>query len=136
MLSNRSMPRSVVIPELAYPDIGNAIDWLCSAFGFTLRLRMGNHRAQLNAGDGGAVVLIEQSGGVSFRSAVMVRIEDVNTHYDRARRSGVKIVREPTDYPYGERQYNVKDFAGHHWCFSQSIADVDPRQWGGTPAEL
>jgi uncharacterized glyoxalase superfamily protein PhnB len=136
MLSNRSMPRSVVIPELAYPDIGNAIDWLCSAFGFTLRLRMGNHRAQLNAGDGGAVVLIEQSGGVSFRSAVMVRIEDVNTHYDRARRSGVKIVREPTDYPYGERQYNVEDFAGHHWCFSQSIADVDPRQWGGTPAEL
>jgi uncharacterized glyoxalase superfamily protein PhnB len=132
MLSNRSMPGIVVILELAYPDIGNAIDWLCNAFGFTLRIRMGNHRAQLNAGDGGAVVLIEQSAGVSLRSAVMVRIEDVNTHYDRARRSGVKVVRESTDYPYGERQYNVEDFAGHHWCFSQSIADVDPREWGGT----
>ena len=85
------MPGSVVIPELAYPDIGNAIDWLCNAFGFTLRIRMGDHRAQLNVGDGGAVVLIEQSAGVSLRSAVMVRVEDVNTHYDRARRSGVKI---------------------------------------------
>jgi uncharacterized glyoxalase superfamily protein PhnB len=136
MLSNRSMPGSIVIPELAYPDIGNAIDWLCHAFGFTLRIRMADHRAQLNVGVGGAVVLIEQSAGISLRTAVMVRVEDVNAHYERARRSGLTIVREPTDYPYGERQYNVEDFAGHHWCFSQSIADVDPREWGGTPAEL
>ena len=136
MLSNRSMPRSVVIPELAYPDIGSAIDWLCNAFGFTLRIRIGDHRAQLNVGDGGAVVLIEQGAGISLRSAVMVRVEDANAHCERARRSGVRIAREPTDYPYGERQYNAEDFAGHHWCFSQSIADVDPREWGGTPAEL
>jgi hypothetical protein len=53
MLSNRSMPGSIVIPELAYPDIGNAIDWLCHAFGFTLRIRMADHRAQLNVGVGG-----------------------------------------------------------------------------------
>jgi uncharacterized glyoxalase superfamily protein PhnB len=136
MLSNRSMPRSVVIPELAYPDIGYAIDWLCNTFGFTLRIRMGDHRAQLNFPNGGAVVLIEQSAEVSLRTSVMVRVEDVKAHYDRAKRSDVRIVREPTDYPYGERQYNVEDFAGHHWCFSQSIADVDPREWGGTPAEL
>jgi len=135
MLSNRSMPRSIVIPELAYPNIGDAIDWLCKAFGFTLRIRMGDHRAQLNVGDG-AVVLIEQTANVSLRTAVMVRVEDVNAHYDRARRMGVRIVREPRDYPYGERQYNVEDFAGHHWCFSQSIADVDPGDWGGTPEEL
>jgi uncharacterized glyoxalase superfamily protein PhnB len=136
MLSNRSMPRSVVVPELAYPDIGYAIDWLCKTFGFTLRIRMGDHRAQLNVPGGGALVLIEQSAEVSLRTSVMVRVEDVKAHYDRARRSDVRIVREPTDYPYGERQYNVEDFAGHHWCFSQSIADVDPKEWGGTPGEL
>ncbi|HTC94506.1 MAG TPA: VOC family protein [Terriglobales bacterium] len=136
MLSNRSMPRSIVIPELAYPNIGEAIDWLCKVFGFTLRIRIADHRAQLNVGGGGAVVLIEQSRNVSLRSAVMVRVEDVHAHYERVRRSGAKIVREPRDYPYGERQYNVEDFAGHHWCFSQSIADVDPGEWGGTSAEL
>jgi uncharacterized glyoxalase superfamily protein PhnB len=135
MLSNRSMPRSTVLPELAYPDIGEAITRLCGAFGFTLRIRIADHRAQLNVGDG-AVILIETDRHVSMRTAVMVRVEDVNSHYERARRSGMRIVREPTDYPYGERQYNVDDFAGHHWCFSQSIADVDPREWGGTPAEL
>jgi len=59
MLSNRSMPPAIVIPELAYPKIGEAITWLCDAFGFNLRIRIGDHRAQLNVGDGGAVVLIE-----------------------------------------------------------------------------
>jgi uncharacterized glyoxalase superfamily protein PhnB len=136
MLSNRSIPRSTVIPELAYPDIGEAIEWLCRAFGFTLRIRIADHRAQLNVGDGGAVVLIDDTKDVGLRSAVLVRVEDVNAHCDRARGNGVKIIREPADYPYGERQYNVEDFAGHQWCFSQSIADVDPREWGGTPGEL
>ena len=124
-----------MLPELAYPDIGEAITRLCDAFGFTLRIRIGDHRAQLNVGDG-ALILIEAGRGVSLKTSVMVRVEDVNSHYERARRSGMRIIREPTGYPYGERQYNVEDFAGHHWCFSQSVADVDPREWGGTPAEL
>jgi uncharacterized glyoxalase superfamily protein PhnB len=136
MLSNRSIPRSIVIPELAYPDIGEAIDWLCKTFGFTLRLRIADHRAQLNVGDGGAVILIEQTANVAMRSAVLVRVENLNAHYEHVKRSAVKIVREPADYPYGERQYTAEDFAGHRWCFSQSIADVDPREWGGTPGDL
>jgi len=53
MLANRSMPVSTVIPELAYPDLAQAIHWLTTAFGFTLRIRSGDHRAQLNVGDGG-----------------------------------------------------------------------------------
>jgi len=28
------------------------------------------------------------------------------------------------------------DFVGHRWCFSQSITDVDPRDWVGTPGLL
>jgi uncharacterized glyoxalase superfamily protein PhnB len=32
---------------------------------------------------------------------------------------------------YGERQYTVEDPGGHRWTFSQSVADVDPADWGG-----
>ena len=67
MIENRSVPSATVIPELAYPDVGVACDWLCRAFGFRERLRIGNHRAQLT----------------------------------------------------------------YRWTFSQSIADVDPAEWGG-----
>jgi hypothetical protein len=37
---------------------------------------MENHRAQLNVGDEGAIVLIEESGNVSLRTTVMVRVKD------------------------------------------------------------
>ena len=133
MRENRSMPASTVIPVLGYPDVGAAIDWLCSTFGFSLRLRIANHRAQLNVGDG-AIVVTEQSGPVSKDSqSVMVRVENVDSHHDHAIQHGARVLDPPADYPFGERQYVAEDFAGHRWTFSQSIADVDPKDWGGTP---
>jgi uncharacterized glyoxalase superfamily protein PhnB len=134
MLANRSIPRCTVIPELAYADVEQAVAWLCEAFGFTLRIGMGSHRAQLNVGDG-AVVLIEKTAGVSANS-VLVRVENVDRHCERAKKHGAKILRAPADYPYGERQYSVADLAGHRWTFSQSIADVAPEEWGGKSGEI
>ena len=43
MPSNRSIPRATVIPVLAYPDVNQAAAWLCDAFGFSVRLRIGEH---------------------------------------------------------------------------------------------
>lgn len=52
MRVNRSVPPCAVIPVLIYPDPGVAADWLSKAFGFTVRLRIDNHRIQMRAGDG------------------------------------------------------------------------------------
>lgn len=135
MPTNRSMPSASVIPELAYPDVGEAIDWLCRAYGFTLRLRIGNHRAQLNAGNG-AIVVTKRPDGVSDSVeqpfGVMIRVDDVDHHYQNALRHGADILQALADYPYGERQYVTRDICGYRWTFSQTIADVDPETWGGT----
>ena len=56
MIVNRSVPPAPVIPVLAYDDVAEATDWLCNAFGFTERLRIGAHRVQLVFGDGAVVV--------------------------------------------------------------------------------
>jgi uncharacterized glyoxalase superfamily protein PhnB len=45
--------------------------------------------------------------------------------------NGAAIVREPADYPFGERQYSCRDLGGHLRTFSQSIADIAPADWGG-----
>ncbi len=126
---NRSMPPSVIIPELPYPDVREAVDWLCRTFGFTERLQIGNHRAQLSFGEGSLVVTQRSEADAS--SSVMVRVSDVDSHYERATQAGAQIVSPPSDYPYGERQYTVKDPGGHCWTFSQTIADIDPQTWGG-----
>jgi len=125
------MPRSTVIPVLAYPDVGEAIAWLCDAFGFTLRLRIADHRAQLNVGDGAIAITGGDDRAGKDSDSVMVRVEDVDSHHQRAVQHGALVLDSPADYPFGERQYTVKDFAGHRWTFSQTIADVDPEDWGG-----
>jgi len=126
------MPTSTVIPVLGYEDVGEAIAWLGRTFGFTERWRAGSHRAQLAVGDG-AVALTER-GGDARPAEVMVRIDDLDAHHARARDNGAEILREPADHPYGERQYTAVDPGGHHWTFSETIADVAPEEWGGASA--
>jgi uncharacterized glyoxalase superfamily protein PhnB len=135
---NRSIPRATVIPVLIYPDVREAVDWLTSAFGFSERIRIGeNHRAQLSFGDGALIVgdvrherRPPRPGEVTH--AVMVRVPDAHAHCKHAREHGARIVAEPNDFEYGERQYTAEDPAGHQWTFSETLADVAPEEWGGT----
>lgn len=140
MLPNRSIPRGPVIPVLAYPDVDKASAWLCEAFGFTVRLRIFRHRIQMNVGEGALVVreLRDGEAGVQMGigHSVMIRVEDADAHCKRAVEHGARITQEPTTYPFGERQYNAEDLAGHSWTFSQSVADVHPSDWGGTAEQL
>ena len=131
MLANRSIPDAAVIPELAYADVPAAAAWLCAAFGFTERLRIADHRVQLVLGNG-AIVVTQADGTPPAAHRVMVRVADADAHCAQARRAGATIVAEPVTYPYGERQYGAIDLGGHQWKFSQTVADVDPPDWGGT----
>lgn len=137
MKANHSIPAATVVPVLIYPDVRAAVGWLGAAFGFVERVRIGeDHRAQLAFGEGAVIVgdvrqdrRPPRAGEVTH--AVMVRVEDVRAHCERARAAGARIVMEPTDFEYGERQYAAEDPAGHQWTFSQTLADVTPEEWGG-----
>ncbi len=140
MLSNRSIPRATVIPVLAYADVNRAAAWLCDAFGFSVRLRIGDHRVQLNVGDGAVIVREmrpnEVNAVLGFGYSITIRVADADAHCNRAKDHGARITQVPVTYPYGERQYNADDFAGHSWTFSQSVADVHPQEWGGEAEQL
>ncbi len=127
------MPVAAIIPVLEYPDVAAAVKWLEEAFGFEVRLRIGAHRAQLQFA-GGAIVVSESSSpdaAPGSGHSVMVRVEAIDAHLSRARRQGAEIVRDLENFPYGERQYTCLDPAGHRWTFSETIANVDPADWGG-----
>jgi uncharacterized glyoxalase superfamily protein PhnB len=138
---NRSIPAATVIPVLIYPDVREAVSWLGAAFGFEERLRIGEaHRSQLRVGDGAVIVADVRGEQRAPRAGevtqlVMVRVSDARAHCERARANGARIVTEPTDWEYGERQYVADDPAGHRWTFSETLDDVDPVEWGGTLVE-
>jgi PhnB protein len=132
-VESRTMPPCTIIPELVYDDVTAAIQWLCDTFGFEERWHAGDHRAQLSFGNGTiAITEPRTSRALAGHVSLVIRVDDADAHCRRARERGATIVAEPHDYPYGERQYTAEDLGGHRWCFSQSIADLAPEEWGGT----
>jgi uncharacterized glyoxalase superfamily protein PhnB len=138
MIANRSIPSATVIPVLVYPDVRAAVAWLTEAFGFVERVRIGeDHRSQIRIGDNGAVIVADarreqqppQPGIVTH--VIKVRVPDVDAHLERARAHGAKVLQEPTEYEYGERECTVEDLGGHRWQFTQTMRDVAPEEWGG-----
>jgi uncharacterized glyoxalase superfamily protein PhnB len=120
--------------------VNQAAAWLCDAFGFSVRLRIGGHRVQLNVEDGAVIVREmrpnEVDAALGVGHSITIRVGDADAHCKRAREHGARITQDPVTHPYGERQYNAEDLAGHSWTFSQSVADVAPEDWGGTSEQL
>jgi uncharacterized glyoxalase superfamily protein PhnB len=118
-------------------------------FGFREALRGGpddNQDAQLETGDGAIFVRGPRGpDGVTERSlrpplanqashSVLVAVDDVDGHHERAVAEGARLHRELRTYPMiGERQYSALDLDGHLWTFTQSVADVDPHTWAESP---
>jgi len=132
-----------------YDDANRAIDWLCQAFGFQVRLKIigeGGHIAhsELTYGDG--VVMVgdtkvpnkpaHRRSPVSLDGAntqnMMVYVDDADLHCAQARAAGAKIVSEPLTTDYGDeywtdRGYECEDLEGHHWWFYQRLRDPESR---------
>jgi PhnB protein len=129
------MPR--VTPYLYYEDVARALDWLAEAFGFRERMRLAGPdgrvtHAEMEIADG---LVMMGNPGPEFRSPrrlgqvtqnVYVYVDDVDRHFERARRAGATILAKPEDQFYGDRRYGAEDLEGHHWYFAQHVRDVAP----------
>lgn len=132
-----------VSPSIYYLKAAAAIDWLCKAFGFEVRLKVEGENgriehSELTFGDGLVMVgeaekpekypsrrAPGQVGGANTMN-LMIYVDDVEAHYKRAREAGAKIVVEPTTHDYGaeywtDRGYECEDLEGHHWWFFQRL---------------
>jgi uncharacterized glyoxalase superfamily protein PhnB len=134
---NRSAPPCIITPVVAYKDVDAAVAWLQAAFGFRVRLRIGNHRVQMWFGN--ACLVVGEAGDEgqwATRSSTLLRVGDVDALFDQAVSQGARVVHEPETKVYGERQATLIDFAGHIWTLTQTVEDTDPAAWGGDAVEL
>jgi uncharacterized glyoxalase superfamily protein PhnB len=91
-----------------YQGAAAAIDWLCDAFGFEVRLKV--------EGDNGRIEHSELTYGEGL---IMVGQESPDSR-------GAKIVEEPATHDYGEgnwtdRSYGALDPEGHMWWITQRL---------------
>lgn len=136
---NRSVPVSGVLPELYYRSADDAVSWLERVFGFTENYRVPEsdgriHISQMSLGDCYFMLRYSRKGELSpsdvgaATQSLMVIVDNVDVHFEHARKERARIVSPPTNRKYGERDYKAYDLEGHPWVFSQHIADVDPKE--------
>ena len=133
--------------SIFYDDPKRAIEWLCKAFGFEVRLIVENGQGELAHSEliyGEGVVMVGKAGkGIhetksprtvgSNTQQLMVYVDDAETHCKRAREQGAKIFQELSVTDYGseywsDRAYGAEDIEGHRWWFSERINTGNP-EW-------
>ena len=131
-----------VIPMIAYENGPAAMDWLARAFGFREKARMTAADGRLSHGEmeagEGLVMLATPSlhyqGPKRHRDecdqarrwsevpyiidGVLVYVENVDTHFQRARDAGATILSEIETGGPGKR-YRAEDIEGHRWMFME-----------------
>ena len=143
----RDWPR--LSSSVFYQDAQAAIEWLCQAFGFAVRLKVEGEggrieHSELTYGEG--LVMVGQEGGSSaerpwkarMRSprsvdgantqCLMLFVDDADAHCAHARQHGAQIVEEPATHDYGDdywadRSYGALDPEGHLWWITQRVRD-------------
>ena len=143
----RDWPR--LSSSIFYQDAAAAIDWLCRAFGFEVRLKVEGEggrieHSELTYGEG--LIMVSQEGGdvqqrpwkAFMRSprslegrttqSLMLFVDDADAHCARARKLGARIVEEPATHDYGadyftDRSYGALDPEGHMWWITQRLRD-------------
>jgi MerR family transcriptional regulator, thiopeptide resistance regulator len=123
-----------ITPLLVYEDIQAAHDFLVEAFGLQSGGVSRSDDGEVVHGevhsDGAAIWLHRVSADQELASpstlaaangGLVVDVEDVDAHCDHARAAGARIDSEPTDQPYGRREYGARDPEGHRWWFGTPL---------------
>ena len=140
-----------IAASIFYDDAAKAIDWLCNAFGFEVRLKIEGEggrieHSELTFGEG--LIMVGNVPGDSGRpermycksprslggantQSLCIYVDDVDVHCTKARAAGAKIQEGPRTDDYGEeygshRSYRAQDPEGHQWWFMHRIRDPKP----------
>lgn len=138
-----------VIPYLSYEDAPAALEFICSAFGFTERMRMPGPEGILmhaEVGYGDSVLMLSSAmpemgivspkGGDAVHGNVTVYVDDVDAHCARAKSAGATIAEEPQDMFWGDRMYRAVDPEGHQWSFMQHVRDISEEEMAAALSQM
>ena len=130
-----------VIPMIAYENGPAAMDWLARAFGFRERERRveGGRLTHGEMDTGGGVIMLA-TPSLNYRGPKrhraecaiaeswhdvpyiidgnLVYVDDIESHFERARQNGATILSAIDSSPDGKR-YRAEDLEGHRWMFLQ-----------------
>jgi uncharacterized glyoxalase superfamily protein PhnB len=141
MQKNRSVPVDTILPHVVYRNVEDAVAWLSKIFGFVENYRYGDPAgpasgAQMHLGNAWIMLHRARPGASSpaelgyGTQSLTVFVDDLESHFQRTKAAGAKILEDLHETVYGELQYAAEDLDGHHWLFSRHARDLSPEEWG------
>ena len=124
-----------ITPYLLYEDVSDALKFLSKAFGFRKHGRTMSgpdgkiNHAAMKMGDD---LIMMGYPGSKYKNPrrlgqatqnLYINVDNVDKHFERARKAGATILEEPEDTFYGHRRYGAEDPEGHQWYFAQGLRD-------------
>jgi uncharacterized glyoxalase superfamily protein PhnB len=131
---------------VVYQNAAAAIDWLCDAFGFEVRITVEGDNGRIEHSEltyGEGLIMVAQEDPQSARSwkralrspkslegantqSIMFFVDDAQAHCAHARSRGARIATEPTAINYGEAywedlSYCALDPEDHIWWITQRL---------------
>lgn len=134
MTASSPLPAPQLLPLARYRDLGAALDWLSSTFGFEKHVAVSDADGQVIYAQvtyGGSMMMLgavrdtdldgfmrqpDEVGGVETQSCYVV-VADADEHHQRAVEAGAEIVLELKSDGLGRRGYSCRDPEGHLWSF-------------------
>ncbi len=131
--------------SVIYQDAAAAIDWLCDAFGFEVRLKVEGQNGRIEHSElvyGEGLIMVGQESPDapdwrrSMRSpkslqgaatqSIMFFVDDALAHCAHARSRGARIVEEPATHDYGaeywsDLSYGALDPEDHMWWITERL---------------
>jgi uncharacterized glyoxalase superfamily protein PhnB len=132
---------------VCYRDAAAAIDWLCDAFGFEIRLKVVGEggrieHSELTCGGEGILMVAQEQPDSERRArallrspqslagantqAIMFFVDDADAHCVHAGARGARIIDQPETHDHGaeywaDRSYSALDPEGHLWWMVQRL---------------
>jgi uncharacterized glyoxalase superfamily protein PhnB len=127
-----------IVARLAYEDLDAAVAFLEQAFGFQERAKARIAKpdgsialteievldSHIMVGAVGAHGLGSPRATGTTTAALIVYVDRVDAHFERAKAAGATIISEPADQFWGDRRYEAADAEGHLWSFHEHVRDV------------
>ncbi|MGI9411244.1 MAG: VOC family protein [Hyphomicrobiaceae bacterium] len=142
-----------MIPALRYRDLGAAVVWLCDAFDFEKSKVFANEDghviyAELSFGDsmlmlgsmsdqnvGRLLKQPDEIGGAETQTCYLL-VDDVDAHYERAKKAGAQFASVITHNESGARSFGCRDLEGHIWFFGEHAPRPPEKKRGSTSRQV
>jgi uncharacterized glyoxalase superfamily protein PhnB len=105
---------------LVVQDVLRSVQHYCDVLGFHTEFTYGEPTFYAGVERGGVLIHLQAASETKRQpghGALNVFVTDVDALYRELQSKGARTVKEPKDYPYGMRDFDIHDLDGNQLCF-------------------